>query len=257
MSTATSRDDAPAAARPVPKYQRVREALRADIAQAATGTLIPSEHELCTSHGVSRITVRRAIDDLIRDGLLTRLHGRGTVVADGRPGTAASGGAPMDLRGFHRQRTEEGHRVSSRVLAQGLVLAPPEIALALRLDPGDQLVRIDRLRSVDGTIDHLTREWLEAARYADLLDQDFSDQSLYEYLEVCHGLTFTRSDVSVTLRRPTGDEAERLGIATDVLRLCTTSTTYDPSGTPRVHGTTLHASETARTRFSVVAAPTR
>lgn len=239
----------------VPKYQRVREALRADISRAATGTLIPSEHELCAIHGVSRITVRRAIDDLIRDGLLTRLHGRGTVVAEA-PGPSAAaaprGGEQMDLRGFHRQMTAEGHRVTSRVIAQGLVLAPPGIAAALALEPGAQLVRIDRLRSVDGTVDHLTCAWLDAERFADLVDQDFSDQSLFEYLEVCHGISMRRSDVTVGLRRPTGDEAERLGTGPDALRLCTTSTTYDPGGRPRLHGTTLYASETALARFSVV-----
>lgn len=250
MSTTTARHRAPAR-REVPKYQRVREILRAELADAAAGTLIDSENELCRRHQVSRITVRRAIDDLIAEGLLQRLHGRGTVVAE-QPGTG--GGERVDLRGFHRQQSEQGHRVTSRVLAQGLVLASPEIALALGLETGTQLVRLDRLRSVDGTIDHLTREWLEAETYGDLVDQDFTDQSLYEYLEVCHGLAFARSEVAVTLRRPTGDEARWLEIPTDALRLSTTSTTCDPAGTPRVHGTTLYASESPMTRFTAVAA---
>ncbi|MFC0673879.1 GntR family transcriptional regulator [Brachybacterium hainanense] len=234
----------------VPKYQRVREALRADVVHAAAGTLIASEHELCALHGVSRITVRRAIDDLIRDGLLTRLHGRGTVVAGAAPVSAAE---RLDLRGFHRQKTDEGHRVTSKVIAQGFVLASPEIARALALDPGSQLVRIDRVRSLDGTIDHLARTWMDGDRFADLVDQDFSDQSLYGYLEVCHGLTMSRSDITVGLRRPSGDEAAHLGIGSEDLRLATRTTTFDPSGAPRVHGITLYAGEAAQAQFTAVA----
>jgi GntR family transcriptional regulator len=244
-----------AAAQPrVPKYQRVRDALRGEIANATSGTLIPSEHELCAEHQVSRITVRRAIDELIQEGLLVRLHGRGTIVADGthpRPEL-------MDLRGFHRQMSDEGHRVSSRVLAQGIVVAPAEVSTALDLRAGAPVVRLDRLRSVDGTVDHLTREWLDAGEFADVVAEDFTAHSLFAYLGEHHDLTLTRSDVAVFVSRATGDEASLLHIEEGQERLSTRSTTFDDAGRPRLHGRNLYAAESALMRFTVTSPyPTR
>lgn len=243
---ATVRSGDPAQIR-IPKYQRVRDALREEIAGSSSGTLIPSEQELCGRHGVSRITVRRAIDELIQEHLLVRLHGRGTVVAEG----AHPHPEMMDLRGFHQQKTEEGHRVTSRVLAQDIVVASSEVSRALDLTPEAQVVRLDRLRSVDGTVDHFTREWLDAAEFSGLIEQDFTSHSLFAHLAEHHSTVLTRSDVAVFVSRASGDEAALLGIEEGAPRLSTCSTTYDAAGRPRLHGRNLYASESALTRFTV------
>ncbi|MCP3425370.1 GntR family transcriptional regulator [Rothia sp. AR01] len=235
----------------VPKYERVREALRQEFSTAPAGTLVPSEAELCEIHRVSRITVRRAVEDLIGEQVLARHHGRGTFVAGGEPlpGLAES----IDLTGFHRQKTAEGHRVSSRVLVLGVVAAPFDIAAALGLPDRARVVRLDRLRSVDGSVDHLTREWFDAARYADLLEQDFSEQSLYAYLSTRHGLVPARNEVAVSVKRAIGDDARLLGLADGSPRLATQTTTYDDRGRPQIHGRNIYAEEAALTRFSVIA----
>lgn len=234
------------------KYARVREALRNQYESAPIGTLLPSEAALCELHQVSRITVRRAIDGLVTEGVLARHQGRGTFVA----GTAVHERSQLevfDLRGFHAQRTDEGRRVTSQVIVQDVFLAPEEVALALGIPLRSRVVRLDRLRSVDGTVDHLTRAWLPAEKYHDVVQQDFTGQSLYAYLTGAHGLNLTRVDVTVSIRRPTGDEARLLDAPLDSSRLVTYSTAFDDRGEPQVRGRTLYADELAIARFTVVA----
>ena len=244
--------DAAAGDQRVPKYERVREALREQFSSAPPGTLVPSEAELCQIHRVSRITVRRAVEDLIAERILDRHHGRGTFVAESGQRLPAPPES-IALTGFHRQKSSEGHRVTSRVLVLEAFAAPFDIAAALGLPERARVVRLDRLRSVDGSVDHLTREWLDAGRYADLLGQDFTDQSLYTYLSSRHGLVPARNEVTVSLQRAIGDDARLLGLPEGTPRLATRTTTYDAHGRPQIHGRNIYADEAALTRFSVLA----
>src|SRR5438046_480421 len=66
---------------PSPKYYKLKEIIREEYSAWDPGEPIPSEAELCQMHGVSRTTVRKALDDLTNEGLLYRIQGKGTFVA--------------------------------------------------------------------------------------------------------------------------------------------------------------------------------
>jgi len=128
----------------------VREAIRAG--QLPVGTALPSERELCETFSLSRVTIRKAMDELVAQGLLDRKRGAGTFVA-GR-GPAADGGRVEKsfsmLTSFTEDMLARGRRPSSRWLDRSEGAVTPEEALALGLSPGSKVYRFQRIRYADG-----------------------------------------------------------------------------------------------------------
>src|SRR5215212_3738435 len=115
---------------PLPRYYQLKEILREKIqgGQWAPGALIPSERELCAQYGLSRMTARQAIIDLVRDGLLYRVQGKGTFVAHQRMTQQL-----LVLTGFSQDMAGRGRRAGAQVLDQRMVTAEPEVAHRLRV----------------------------------------------------------------------------------------------------------------------------
>src|SRR4051812_20774327 len=157
-----------------PKYLAVREALRRRASALPEHTLLPPEPVLCAEYGVSRITLRRAVDGLVADGYLVREQGRGTFVA--RPGVRREYRESFVHRiaGFNSVMTEQGAQVGTMVLTQRVVPAPGELAPELALGAGDEVVELVRLRSVDGAPNHVAHSFLPAVRYPRAADEDFT-----------------------------------------------------------------------------------
>ncbi|MGC5628758.1 GntR family transcriptional regulator [Georgenia sp. Z1344] len=218
---------------------------------APADTPLPSEALLCEEYGVSRITVRRALDELDRDGIVRREQGRGTFTT-GRRRSAGPRTEVFDLTGFFHQMAAEGRRVTSRVLTQGVFAPAADVALELGVHPTAPVVRLDRLRSVDGTVDHLSRVWLSHDAYPAVATTDFHEISLYDFLRETYGLQLVEDRVSVSMVRPTGDVAALLDAPAGSLRLHTSSTAYAPDHRPIVHGRTTFASADATASFTVV-----
>jgi GntR family transcriptional regulator len=120
--------------------------LRADLQRAierkvfATGQALPSERELAERHGVSRVTVRRAIGGLVSDGLLTQRHGSGTFVA------ARIERAFSQLTSFSDELRARGLAPRTRILSATTGIATPDESMALGLSPGRRVIRLRRLR---------------------------------------------------------------------------------------------------------------
>jgi GntR family transcriptional regulator len=124
------------------RYAALAAAMRARIVQGEwpPGTAIPAEQTLAAEHGVALGTMRRALDLLAEQGLVERVHGRGTFVKAGLTG------APM-LR-FFRFGDAAGQSPRSRILSQDTLAAPIEIARGLGTGPGEPALRLKRLRYV-------------------------------------------------------------------------------------------------------------
>jgi GntR family transcriptional regulator len=126
------------------RYAALAAAMRARIVAGEwpPGSAIPAEQSLASEHGVALGTMRRALDLLAEQGLVERIHGRGTFVRQGL------GGAPM-LR-FFRFGASVQDAPKSRILTREMVASPAEVARALACGPGEQALRLKRLRSVGG-----------------------------------------------------------------------------------------------------------
>lgn len=151
--------------------QRIREAVQNGILKY--GDSIPPEREIAGALKVSRVTVRRAIDDLVDEGLLTQRQGAGTFVTDRVE-------QPLNfLKSFTEVMEERGKTPGSRWLDRSLGLATAEEQKALKLGPEDEVVRFYRLRTADQQPTALEL----ASIPRQFLDNPFSiEASLYQVL---------------------------------------------------------------------------
>jgi GntR family transcriptional regulator len=234
-----------------PKYLSVREHLRRRVSALPEHTLLPPEPQLCAEYGVSRITLRRAVDGLVADGHLVREQGRGTFVT--RPAIRHEYRESFVHRiaGFTSVMTEQGAQVGTTVLTQRIVPAPSTIAGELSLPVADDVVELVRLRSVDGAPNHVAHSFLPAALYPKAAEADLTQGSLYEYLrrEYAADLAHARIVVDVGMAAP--EEAELLDVVAGSPLLVVRTTVHDSGGHPLVHSFSRLRPDVSQVEFEV------
>lgn len=196
------------------KYLTVRDYLRALAAQELkAGDALPSERELSSQFGVSRMTVRQAVDALVVEGLLERVHGRGMFVA--RPKVDLQ----VRLTSFTEEMKRRGMTPSVRNLRAERLGANVRIAAALEIPAGETVVHLHQLRMADGEPMSVQHSWLPDALVPGLLD-DGPPESLYAALEA-RGLLPGWGEDTVDAGEADAEESSALGIATGraVLRI--------------------------------------
>jgi GntR family transcriptional regulator len=234
-----------------PKYLAVREALRRRASALPEHTLLPPEPVLCAEYGVSRITLRRAVDGLVADGHLVREQGRGTFVS--RPGIRHEYRESFVHRiaGFHSVMTEQGAQVGTTVLSQKIVPAAPAIAAELSIATADDVVELVRLRSVDGLPNHVVRSFLAADRYPKAASEDFGHGSLYEFLRREYQADLAHARLVVDVGTAAADEAEVLDVITGSPLLVVRTTVRDSAGRPLVHSFSRLRPDVSQVEFEV------
>ncbi len=191
---------------PVPKRAQLRDILRDLLTGELRGdAAIPSERELTARFGVSRMTVRAAIESLVAEGRLYRVRGKGTFVAPRRVESH------LHLASFTNDMRAGGHRPGSLVLRADLEPAPAAVVAALRLAPGEPAYRIERLRMADGAPMAVEHGWYAAAPLPGLLDLDL--RSLYTLLAEHFGLVIDSAAQTVWAESADAGLAGALGVA--------------------------------------------
>jgi GntR family transcriptional regulator len=191
-----------------PAYVQVLRGLQKALAtgELSSGQLVPAERQLCRTFHVSRATLRRALEELVRSGHFMRVPGVGTFVADQRLRLG-------DSLSFTDRVSRAGLSPSSRVISFGVEPPIEDVNRALRLDPQEELLKLRRLRLVDGRPVMVQSSYLQARRFQSLLDEDMASRSLYRTLLDKFGIQI--HSVQETLRAslmPEG-EAHLLGSA--------------------------------------------
>jgi len=208
-----------------PLYQRVAEALRAEIGDLPTGTALASEAELERRFGVSRITVRHALDLLTQSGLVIRRRGSGTFVA--RPKVAEQLGELHSWTDGMRARGLEPRTVDCTMLR---VEPPAWVAASLGLATDgarpEMALRIQRLRYASEEPLCLMVDYLRASYVPDLAERGLLGESLYETLERSYGLHLARVEDTVTAKGASVYEAGLLGVTAGAPVLHVTRITY-------------------------------
>lgn len=170
---------------PVPLYQQLADRLRRQIADGdyRIGDRLPSEGALGEEFGVSRITVRAALDQLSAAGMLQRLRGKGTFVS----------APPVEhelirLTDFVEDMMAAGLNPTSRVFRLDEEPATPEVAAELAIAPGTPVVRLDRLRLGDNAPIAVDTTFLPL-RYGRLLERGYLEhETIYRQLETRYGI---------------------------------------------------------------------
>ncbi len=250
MMTKASMPSSPPAPAPRPKYYQVRESLRAQIELLAADQPIPSENELCQAHGVSRITVRKALNDLIHEGLLYAVQGKGTFVAPHKFRVQWA----QETAGFRADMTRRGLAVSVKVLAQVIMPADDHTASELQLAAGAPVVKLVRLRFVDDKPFDIATNYLPAQLFPGLERDDFVTQSLYSLMRTKYGIQLDHGVRLAEAAPCSAEEARLLRIKSSVPLLVVHSTMYDVDGRPVEHGTAKQRGDRAQVEIAVVAA---
>ena len=209
-----------------PLYQQLMSRLKNDITAGvyAPGARVPSEQVLCDTYGVSRVTVRKAMQDLVEAGLLVRRQGKGTFVAKERIQRNL-----QQITGFSQACMQNGHSAGARLVSAELVEADHGDAEKLGVLPGSRVVEIIRLRLCDGEPVMLEINRFPAAY--DFLLQESAEVSLYERL-MQHGLIPTSAVHDISLGHATPMAARQLGCQPGDALLLLDETVLDQHGEP-------------------------
>lgn len=228
---------------PVPLHHQVYLDLREAFAAGewAIGERLPAERELAGRYGCSLITVRRALDELAREGRLKRSPGRGTFVIE----------APIvrDLAaraGFADEMRARGLVPYATVVTAEQEPAPPAAAAALDIRVGSPVHSLKRVRGADGVPLLLEHAYLDADRFPGLLDEDYSVRSLYEVLERRYGCGIVRTVETIAAYVPNVREANLLGLTPRRASLRLEGTAFTDADVPVEFSRTIVSGERAR-----------
>ncbi|MDQ1714634.1 MAG: GntR family transcriptional regulator, N-acetylglucosamine utilization regulator [Frankiaceae bacterium] len=201
---------------PVPKYHQLRDILLDFIELEGTvNAPIPSERELSDRHGLSRMTVRQAVDSLVAEGRLYRVAGRGTFVS--RPKMELQ----VRLASFTEDMRTRGMQSGSTTIALERVVATPHLARELEITVGETVVRIERLRFADDIPMALEVVYLPERVVPTLQQSDLAGTSLYLLLAEKYGVVLTWGEQSIEAGSADATTAGLLQISTGgvVLRM--------------------------------------
>src|SRR6202046_5108313 len=211
-------------------HGQIEDWLAVEVAVGALvpGDRLPTEHDLAAWFGVSRMTLRHALAELARRGLVTRAVGRhgGTVVAEPKLEQDLT-----TLAGFSEQLRRHGMVAGARVLTATQRSASPAAPAALELAEDDPVHEVRRIRLADGKSIALEHSLFPAARFPEMLECPL-DGSLYELLEQKYGLRPHRA--REILEPVTADqrEGQLVEVAEGAPLMLVSRTAYDKSGQP-------------------------
>ncbi|SFS16727.1 GntR family transcriptional regulator [Yoonia litorea] len=210
-----------------PRYKQLCRHISAMVASGALAAedQLPSEREIADIADVSRVTVRKAIAELVADGMIEQRQGAGSFVRKTGERTEQS---LTSLVSFTENLQARGLQSSSRVLLKGLFVPTPTEAMVLGLSPHHRVARIHRLRSGDAVPMALEHSSLPE----DVLPRpDKVDVSLYELLRA-RGMAPNRAIQRVTAINATASVAELLELPEGTAILQIERTGYLQSGRP-------------------------
>ena len=236
---------------PIPVYYQVALNLRKRIQRREwrNGDQIPPESELAKEYGVSRVTLRQALAELVKDGLLTRQRGRGTFVKQAPQPLVHDFSLPFQFAGQLRQL---GYTLSHRVL-EGKVLnpPPPEVVNNLRLSPGQPVAFLKRLLCINEQPAGLNCSWFSEELCPGIATTPLLDNSLSGTLAQRYNLVPARSKNWMEVSRATEVEAQLLEAYRDTPLFLLKTISFLSDDTPLEYSTTAWLGDSIRFHFNV------
>jgi GntR family transcriptional regulator len=206
------------------KHQEVRDRVLAEVvATMAPDDMLPTERQLSERFGVSRMTVRQALNGLRADGVLRSVRGVGTFVAQPR---LSKGPA---LTTFSEDLKARGYQPTTRLIAGEEIAAETHVAIELGIPPGARVLRIERLRLADGSPMCHEEVFLPASRFPGLLAEDLT-HSMYAVLDTKYDVRLRRAQQRIRAMNVDARLAELLGVEPNSAALLVTRISTDEAG---------------------------
>jgi GntR family transcriptional regulator len=216
----------PLPSRHIPKYFQVKRQLM-DLTRAmAPGTPVPPERELARAYGTSRTTVRQALAELVIEGRLLRIQGKGTFVA--LPKVAQA----LELSSYTEGMRAQGVNPQTTILDTGYIAADEELAALLGIRPGSRVLRIHRLRLADGEPMSVDASHLPARRFPGLRRSLERHPSLYEALSTDYGVEIAEALETIETGLADPRDARLLRVDVGMPLLLLSRQAFDPEGAP-------------------------
>jgi GntR family transcriptional regulator len=179
---------------PVPLYTQIKEILRDRILD---GTYqgheqMPSESELMSTFGVSRITVRQALGDLQKEGLIFKIHGKGTYVS--KPKAFQNVG---QLQGFGEAMSRMGYETFSRVVSLKAMPAGPAVGAKLGVPEGEEIFELRRVRYLNRAPISLDVTYVPKSIGERLAKEDLAHRDVFLILENDYGLSLGEAELQI------------------------------------------------------------
>jgi GntR family transcriptional regulator len=200
---------------------------RIDRNELKPGQRLPSERAFCEQFGISRITVRQALAEMARDGLIYTVPGKGTFIA--RKQTF------RPLVSLSQQIRERGQIPSNRILKQEIIHAPVRLARVLQIQVGSEVAKIERLRFADDESYAVQSIYIPHALCLNILTYDFETGSLLQILGDGYGLMPVSADSEFEARLATSDEEQLFRLPRPSAVLVMRQTSYLENNVPIVY----------------------
>lgn len=215
---------------PAPLYYQIKQILLETIenGELKPGELVPTEKALCELHGVSKITVNKAIMELVNEGVLYREKGKGTFVSKPKEKHQLN-----QLKGFTEEMKEKGLNTDVKILSFHTREATKQIKLALNMkDTDNKIIEITRLRISDNSPVAIETAWIPYNLFPDMTREMIEGKSLYSIFREKYGYYPKRAKQTVEPIMLNDYESMLLGRPSSSLALMFQRNTYIEDSTP-------------------------
>ena len=206
------------------KQRETRERVLDLVETLNVGDAIPSERQLAGDLGVSRLTVRAALDELVREGYLMRRRGAGTFVAEPKVQKA------MTISSFSEDMRQRGLTPASRTLELHVVPAGARLGRILHVSPAEPVVVAKRLRLADGEPMAIELLHVRESLVPGLSALDLEVDSFYDQLAQRYGIEIVGGEQTVEPTVTDEEESETLGVPLHSPALLFERVTRSPKG---------------------------
>ena len=214
---------------PIPLYSQLKELLRSGILDGTypAHSRMPSESELGTIYQVSRITVRQALSDLHKEGLIFKIHGKGTFVAKPKAFQNVS-----KLQGLSEAMSQMGYEVINQLLSFRFVKADSQIASRLKISEGTKIAEIKRIRLINREPVSLEITYVPQLIGEQLEKADLITRDIFLILENDCGVALGHAELAIDAVSASGELIEALNIVEGAPLMRIERLTHSAEGTP-------------------------
>lgn len=202
-------------------YKEIREG------RYKPGELLPTENELVRRYGISRITVRKALDLLLGDGLIAKRRGYGTYVQNPRVEQTLT-----RVLHFSNEMEKRGRKTSTSMLTNKVLPAHKAIAEALGIPEGTDLIQVSRLRYADDVPMCMENAFLIRERCPRVAAEDFSRQSLRSFLVENYNIVWNHARQNIFAVKATAQLARHLKVVAGDPFIYVERVSFDQFGNP-------------------------